>query len=138
MRRENMPTFDLDHFILEVTDPATVAAFLMSVLGLTPVRLEEFQTGRVPFPSVRVGPGTLIDLFPPRLWRGATAHNPHHVCFAMSHPELDVIRSRLVAQQIPVTKLDDHNFGARGYGYSLYFDGPDALNIEIRSYDAPA
>jgi len=120
---------ELDHFILEVTDPAAVARWFHERLGLPPVRLAEWQRGEVPFPSVRVGSATIIDLFPPRMWRNATASNPNHVCFAMEPERFAAFRA-----DAEVLKSDDHNFGARGYGSSIYIAGPDGISVEVRTY----
>lgn len=130
------PQIELDHVVLEVTDPAAAAQFLSAVLGLAPVRLDEFGRGEVPFPSMRVTATTIIDLFPRRMWRGATAHNPNHLSFALTRAGFDAVRARLADRRIAETKVDEHNFGARGYGSSVYFDGPDALDLEIRYYGA--
>lgn len=50
----------LDHVVLEVVDPARSVEFYRRILGLRPVRLAEFRRGRAPFPSGRVGPGTVL------------------------------------------------------------------------------
>ncbi len=125
---------EMDHAVLEVQDPATSAAFYEAVLGFAPVRLEEFQAGKAPFVSVRVSRGTVLDLFPPRLWRGPEARNPNHLCFALSQGSFHVIERRLAAHGIPITRTADRNFGARGFGRALYFDDPDGVSIEARYY----
>ena len=120
---------ELDHFILEVTDPAAAARWFHERLGLAPVRLAEWQRGEVPFPSVRIGEATIIDLFPPRMWRNATASNPNHLCFAMDPERFAAFRATA-----DVVKSDDHNYGARGYGSSIYVAGPDGISVEVRTY----
>ena len=140
---------ELDHFILEVSDPAAAARWFHERLGLEPVRLAEWQRGEVPFPSVRIGAATIIDLFPPRMWRaseaerqwreaasernttprGATASNPNHLCFAMEPERFAAFRATA-----DIVKSDDHNFGARGYGSSIYVAGPDGISVEVRTY----
>ena len=54
----------MDHIVLNVEDMDTVLDFYTNVLGLEPERLEEFQQGKVGFPSVRINANTVIDLFP--------------------------------------------------------------------------
>ena len=54
----------MDHIVLNVQDMPRVLDFYINVLGLQGERLEEFQQGKVPFPSVRINADTLIDLFP--------------------------------------------------------------------------
>ncbi len=125
-------TIELDHVVLEVEDPAAAARWFEARLGLAPVRLAEFTAGSVPFTSVRVGPGTIIDLFPRRMWRSAQAHNPNHLCFTVDPPAFEAFRASLAPGEI--VRTDDHNFGARGYGSSIYIEGPDGMSIEVRAY----
>lgn len=124
----------IDHVVLEVADPARSVAFYQEVVGLAPVRIDEFRAGKVKFPSVRIDDGALIDLFPRAMWRGPTAHNPHHLCLATTTEALAALRARLAARSIPITRFDDHNFGAQGFGRSIYFDDPDGISIEVRDY----
>jgi glyoxylase I family protein len=124
----------IDHVVLEVTDPERSAAFYQDVVGLAPVRLAEFRAGTVKFPSLRIDDDALIDLFPRTMWRGPTAHNPNHLCLATTTEALAALRARLAARSIAITRSDDHNFGARGFGRSIYFDDPDGISIEVRDY----
>jgi catechol 2,3-dioxygenase-like lactoylglutathione lyase family enzyme len=124
----------IDHVVLEVTDPARSAAFYQEVVGLAPVRLAEFLAGSVPFPSMRIAEESLIDLFPRRMWRGAAAHNPNHLCLATTSEALAQLKARLAARSVAITRADDHNFGALGFGRSIYFDDPDGISIEVRDY----
>lgn len=124
----------IDHVVLEVTDPERSVAFYQDVVGLAPVRLAEFRAGTVKFPSLRIDDDSLIDLFPRTMWREATAHNPNHLCLATTTEGLAALRARLAARSIPITRSDDHNFGARGFGRSIYFDDPDRISIEVRDY----
>jgi glyoxylase I family protein len=124
----------IDHVVLEVTDPQRSAAFYQDVVGLAPVRLDEFRAGTVKFPSVRIDGGALIDLFPRAMWRGPTPCNPNHLCLATTTEALAVLRGRLAARSIAITRTDDHNFGALGFGRSIYFDDPDGISIEVRDY----
>lgn len=124
----------IDHIVLEVADAETSAAFYQEVVGLAPVRLDEFRAGKVPFPSLRIDEGSLIDLFPRRMWRGPAAHNPNHLCLATTAQELAALKRRLAERSIAITRSDDHNFGALGFGRSIYFDDPDGISIEVRDY----
>jgi len=126
----------LDHVVLEVRDPVLSAAFYREALGLRPVRVSEFRAGRAPFVSVRVSAGTVLDFFPPRMWRGRRARNPNHICFALARPALRALEGRLRRQRVPITNRDPHNFGARGWGSSPYFRDPDGITLEARFYPA--
>ncbi len=125
----------LDHFILEVGEPVAAARFFEALLGLAPVRLAEFEAGEVPFPSTRVSETLVVDLFPPRLWRGEKAQNPNHVCLSLSRAGFEAAVARLSERGVAITKTDPHNFGARGFGSSVYFDGPEQVSIELRHYE---
>ena len=126
---------EVDHLVCEVSDPVASARFFEELLELSPVRLAEYQRGEAPFLSVRVSEGTIIDLFPPKLWSTEKPRNPNHVCLATSRSDFARLSSRLAQRSIPITRTDEHNFGARGFGHSLYFDGPDGLSLELRYYD---
>jgi catechol 2,3-dioxygenase-like lactoylglutathione lyase family enzyme len=52
----------LDHVVLWVADPLRSLEFYEQVVGLTPVRADEFREGKAPFPSVRVTNDSIIDL----------------------------------------------------------------------------
>lgn len=124
----------LDHVVLEVRDPLRSAAFYARTLGLRPVRLREFQAGTAPFVSGRVGAGTLLDFFPRRLWRGQRSQNPNHLCFSLSAAGLRALEARLARGGVTVLRRDPRNFGARGYGSSIYFRDPDGITLEARHY----
>lgn len=126
----------LDHLVLEVADIERSLAFYRDVVGLEPVRLEEFRAGQAPFVSLRVDGDTLIDLFPRRLWRGRRPCNPNHFCLALERREVSALKRRLVRRGITITRTDARNFGARGFGVSLYFDDPDGISVEVRHYRA--
>lgn len=128
---------ELDHVVLEVRDPEASAAFYRDVLGLAPVRLAAYRAGEAPFVSARVGPGTVLDLFPPRLWGDPAApRNPNHLCFTLDARGLRNLRRRLTRRGIPLLRTARRNFGARGYGRSVYFADPDGVTLEARCYPA--
>ena len=124
----------LDHIVLEVADPARSVAFYKDVLGLLPVRLEEFAAGSAPFPSARIDAGTLIDFFPAPIWHGKHPHNPNHLCFTTTAGGMASLKRRLARRSIPITLVRNHNFGAHGMGRSIYFDDPDGISVEVRYY----
>ncbi len=128
------PAIELDHVVLEVRDPAASAAFYLDVLGLEPVRLREYEAGQAPFVSARVGPGCVLDFFPPRMWRGRRPANPNHFCLTLTPAELRAARRRLARRGVALTRVSAHNFGARGHARSIYFDDPDGISVELRCY----
>src|SRR5881227_3478670 len=52
----------LDHVVLWCADPLRSVDFYERVVGLPGERVDEYREGRTPFPSVRISPGSLIDL----------------------------------------------------------------------------
>jgi catechol 2,3-dioxygenase-like lactoylglutathione lyase family enzyme len=124
----------LDHLVLEVADPARSVLFYRDVLGLRPVRLREFVAGQVSFPSARVTRNSVLDFFPPRMWRGRRAANPNHFCLTLSRAAIAALSRRLKRRGIAIEREHPHNFGARGFGVALYFRDPDGLLLEARYY----
>lgn len=59
----NITVVGLDHIVLRCRDIEASLAFYTDRLGLAPDRVDEWRAGDVPFPSVRVDPTTIIDLF---------------------------------------------------------------------------
>ena len=79
----------MDHIVLNVTDEKKMIAFYSDVLEFAPERVEEYNQGKVPFPSVRLNSNTLIDLFPKKMWAesaqaGQTGANLNHFCIALA------------------------------------------------------
>jgi glyoxylase I family protein len=124
----------LDHVVLEVRDPLRSAAFYADMFGFSPVRLAEFEAGEAPFASTRVSESLVVDFFPPSLWRGRDAQNPSHLCFALDSATLSALEQHLELGSVAITHRDDHNFGARGFGASIYFSDPDGITLEARCY----
>ena len=118
----------LDHIVLISADVEASLAFYTGTLGLAGDRVEEWRRGEVPFPSVRIGPTTIIDLFPGE----PDGRNLDHVCLTIEPTDL-----RALADSGVVTVVrgpTDHLFGAQGYATSLYIADPDGTTVELRSY----
>lgn len=117
-----------DHVVLRVADVERSVGFYHGLLGLEPVRLDEWRRGEVPFASVRVDEGCIIDL----LEAEADGTNVDHVCLVLA-PDTDLDdlvasgRFDVVAGPRPV-------FGARGVGRGVYVRDPDGHVIELRHY----
>ncbi len=125
----------LDHVVLEVRDVEASVSFYRRVLGLAPVRLAQWQRGDAPFASARVSRETIIDLFPPGMWRTRRkAQNPNHLCFTLSRAAVATVRRRLARLRVPIVQESPRNYGARGWGVSLYFLDPDGVRLEARYY----
>ena len=132
----------LDHIVLNVEDDEKMIAFYAEVLRMATERLEEYRAGKVPFPSIRLNPNTIIDLFPKRLWeksarQGNGRENLNHFCIALSKVEWEALRTRLDSHGVPIEEGPVPRWGALGTGTSIYFRDPENNLIEARHYEAP-
>jgi len=133
----------MDHIVLNVEDMEKVVHFYTEVLLMAPERLEEYAKGKVPFPSVRLNPDTIIDLFPKRLWqtddRIEKAHrNLNHFCIVLNKKPWEDLRKRLEESGIGIEEGPVQRWGARGTGTSIYFRDPEDNMIEARYYEGVA
>jgi catechol 2,3-dioxygenase-like lactoylglutathione lyase family enzyme len=135
----------LDHVVLWTKNLSVAMDFYTRVVGLTPVRFDEFEAGEAPFPSVRVCEDSIIDLLPIdnisstetlTQSQGSAGHLVNHVCLAMSKSEYDALDQRLQAAGVDTSARLDHTYGARGWGpQGYYFADPDGNVVEARYYD---
>ena len=133
----------LDHVVIWVDDPKRSLAFFHEVVGLAPVRAQEFADGKTFFPSVRISDSAIVDLMPraaaPRVNAiagagGSAGHPINHVCIAMTRAEYEALAARLAAANVP-THAMGNNYGALGVApESFYFRDPDGNVFEARYY----
>lgn len=138
---------DLDHAVLWVESAQRALEFYVDVLGLEPVRAEDFAEGKARFPSVRVNDNTIFDLMERKnllllvqkftgggAGIGGTPIN--HLCLAMSVSEYDAVSARLIARGVKLNSGGEDVFGAQGQAVrSVYFNDPDGNVLEIRYYE---
>ncbi len=119
----------MDHIVLRCADVERTLAFYTGVLGLEALRAEEWRRGDAPFPSVRVAPGTIIDLFAGE----PSGERLDHICLVVAETDLRQLAedAGLDVLQGPVPR-----WGARGVGTSVYVRDPDGLVVELRHYGA--
>jgi catechol 2,3-dioxygenase-like lactoylglutathione lyase family enzyme len=120
---------DLDHIVLNCNDVERSLAWYRDLLGLTPVRVDEWRSGQVPFPSVRVNDHTIIDLFA----SDRSGVNVDHVCLVVDGTDLRALAASGSFDIVGDGPIDGL-FGARGTAMSLYVRDPDANTIELRCY----
>lgn len=117
----------LDHVVLLCADLQTTVSWYVDVLGLEPLRVDEWRRGEAPFPSVRLDEGTIIDLFEGTPSDGRL----DHLCLVVDPVDLTALADSGVFDVVsgPVPR-----WGARGEGTSLYVRDPDGLIVELRHY----
>ncbi|MEV4463217.1 VOC family protein [Micromonospora echinofusca] len=116
-----------DHLVLNVTDVERALDFYCGQLGLAPVRVDRWRAGAVPFPSVRVDAGTIIDL----VRRDRHGTNVDHFCLVVEPLDwAQVVASGAFA----VIEGPVGRFGARGSATSVYVRDPDGNVVELRWY----
>jgi catechol-2,3-dioxygenase len=130
----------MDHIVLNVEDGETMMAFYSKVLMFAPERLEEYNAGDVPFPSVRLNSNTIIDLFPKKMWRKSAraeqgGENLNHFCIALSKGTWQDLLERLRANNVTIEEGPVSRWGAHGTGTSIYFEDPEGNLIEARYYE---
>ena len=121
----------MDHIVLLVDDVERSVAWYRDVLGLEPLRYDEWQDGAVPFPSVRVNEGTIIDIVGRRAGAGLGAPNVDHFCLVVAPTDLPALRDSGV---FDVVEGPASRWGARGVAQSLYVRDPDGNTVELRHY----
>ncbi|MDI3403974.1 VOC family protein [Streptomyces cavernicola] len=122
---------DFDHLVLNVEDVERALEFYCGPLGLEPVRVAEWRAGKVPFPSVRVSPTTIIDL----LARPRGESNVDHICLVVEPLDWQEV---IDAGELTVVDGPGPRFGARGSAQSIYVEDPDGNTVELRWYPQDA
>lgn len=122
-----MRVVELDHLVLNVADVERALEFYCGPLGLTPVQVEEWRAGKVPFPSVRINEHTIIDLVSKP--RGES--NVDHICLVVEPLDWQEV---IDAGTFTVLEGPVGRSGARGDATSIYVADPDGNTIELRWY----
>jgi catechol 2,3-dioxygenase-like lactoylglutathione lyase family enzyme len=118
----------LDHVVLRVADAEASMRWYRDVLGLEPVRLEEWRRGEAPFVSMRVDEATILDLQEGE----RTGVNADHVCLTVDEAiDLDALAG---SGELDVVRGPMRLFGARGWGRGFYVRDPDGNVVELRHY----
>ncbi|MET7929856.1 MULTISPECIES: VOC family protein [Streptomyces] len=120
-----------DHLVLNVGDVERALAFYAGRLGLQPVRVAEWRAGKVPFPSVRITPETVIDL----VSRPRGESNVDHICLTVEPLDWDEF---IKSETFTVLEGPVPRFGARGDATSVYIQDPDGNTVELRWYPRDA
>ncbi len=120
----------LDHIVLRVADVERSLDWYTRMLGLDPVRVDEWRAGECPFPSVRISAATIIDLIDGDVQ--GDSRNLDHFCVVVTAESLAYVR---VSSEFEIVRDPDFElFGARGMADGLYVVDPDGNEIELRAY----
>ena len=122
-----MRVTDIDHIVLNCADVEKELAWWRDELGLEPLRVDEWRRKEVPFVSVRVNAGTIVDLFE----AARTGENLGHVALTVEDVDLEVLAA---SGRFDVVGGPSRLFGARGTGTGLYVRDPEGNVIELRTY----
>jgi len=120
----------LDHVVLLTMDVERALGWWTGMLGLEGDRVEAWRAGTVPFPSVRVDAGTIVDLFAGE----RSGRNLDHLCVVVE-PTTD-LDSLVASGTFDVERGPVDVYGARGMGRSIYVRDPDGNVVELRTYPA--
>lgn len=127
-----------DHIVLRVADVERTVAFYRDVLGLVVERMDEWRSGAVGFPSVRITDDTLIDIVrasgPPQ--EGAVGLD--HLCLVIDADRFQPALDHLAAHGVQAHTGPARRWGAHGNGVSIYISDPDGIEIELRTYSSGA
>ncbi|MFN3002140.1 VOC family protein [Mycolicibacterium wolinskyi] len=117
-----------DHIVLRVRDPETSVQWYVEKFGFLVHRLDEFRAGTVPFPSVEICPGAIIDLDGRH---AATGTNVSHFCIEIEPTDMYALvgSGRFETADGPYRR-----WGARGLADLVYVEDPDGHIIELRHY----
>ena len=121
-----MHVVGIDHVVVNCSDVEKSLTWYGEHLGLPAERVDEWRRGEVLFPSLRVSPTAVIDLFP----AARTGVNVDHFCLVIAPTDLDELAARF-----PDARRGDGLFGAQGFASSLYVQDPDENTIELRYYE---
>lgn len=132
----NLKIQSLDHVVLNVSDAERSLAFYAGILGLRPERTDEFRSGRVPFPSVRIDARTIIDFLDPEHRERTLANrNLNHIGLALENAPPEIAKF-LIERGIPIEREMTGNFGAQGEtAHSFHVLDPDGNLLELQAYE---
>ena len=134
-----MEYIGLDHVAINVRDIDRALDFYCNVLGLEAVRVDEFKSGKVTFPSVRISSGTVLDFMPipddadAQPSESTTVEAMNHLCMVTSEAGFNELTKSLEAHAVAVEQRPVTRWGAKVNGTSVYLLDPAGTRVEVRS-----
>lgn len=119
----------LDHIVLVVADVERSLTWYGRFAGLAAEGVDAWRRGELPFPSLRIDEGTIIDLIP-GLDDPAPRGHLDHICLVVSAEH----RAALAGDADLEVIDSGPRSGARGVAESIYVRDPDGLTVEFRTY----
>jgi catechol 2,3-dioxygenase-like lactoylglutathione lyase family enzyme len=127
----------LDHLVLVTDDVPRLCEFWRAVLGARVVDLEEWSAGRANYPHLLFD-GWKVNVHDARSEltpvAAKRAVGSGDICLRWDEP-LDQAMELLQERGVGVELGPTPQFGARGWGNSVYFRDPDRNLIELISYE---
>ena len=123
----------IDHIALNVADVERSLAFYHQALGLPVERLDQFRSGQVGFPSVRVTPQTVIDLMPGGEVIREGRHPLNHFALTLFTDKISELRERLLEHEVEIVEEARPRWGAQGNEPSMKVLDPDGNIVELKA-----
>ena len=124
----------MDHIVLHTLDIDRSLNFYHDILGMELLRVDEWKSGKIRFPSVRINSDTIIDLLP--IDQGSDFSQIQrlaHFCLVVEPGGLNDAKKAIKDAGVPID-IEARRWGARGYADSFYFQSPEEVQIELREY----
>lgn len=126
----------MDHIVLHTPDIEHSLSFYRDVLGMELLRVDEWRSGQIRFPSARINIGTIIDLLPVNSGSNfSELQTLAHFCLVVEPGGLSDAKKTIEAAGITID-IEARRWGARGYADSFYFQSPEEVQIELREYSS--
>lgn len=127
---------EMDHIVLRVKDVEESLRFYSELLGLPVERVEQWRSGEVRFPSVRINADTIIDLFASdqETISKEGARNQDHYCMVIEPTDMEALKAGFEALGVGIQAGPGKRWGSHGDGISLYIYDPDNNVVELRHY----
>ncbi len=127
---------EMDHIVLRVKDVEESLRFYSELLGLPVERVEQWRSGEVRFPSVRINADTIIDLFASdqETISKEGVRNQDHYCMVIEPTDMEALKAGFEALGVEIQAGPGKRWGSHGDGISLYIYDPDNNVVELRHY----